>query len=187
MSAEGESSEKQSHRGVPTMELIEDVSTWLAKEKMSPEEAEVVLREKYSKYKYVESSMNAQKAKYVEKLPEFKNSLEIIKILLEKKEKEEPFETTFLLSDDVYTKATVPKPEKVSVWLGANVMVEFELEKAQALLEKNQNTVQTMINDLTHELAFIKDQITTTEVNMAHLVNFVVAQKKAASAAAVKA
>ena len=33
--------------------------------------------------------------------------------------------------------ARVEKPEFVSVWLGANVMVEYPLEEARALFVKN--------------------------------------------------
>ncbi|KAK6035415.1 prefoldin subunit [Cooperia oncophora] len=58
------------------------------------------------------------------------------------REKEEPFETTYLVAEEVYTKATVPKPEKVSIWLGASIMVEYELDKAKELLVKNQGSVQ---------------------------------------------
>ncbi|CAD6197027.1 unnamed protein product [Caenorhabditis auriculariae] len=161
-----------SNRGIPTSEVIEDVAGWLTKEKLSPEEAELVLREKYRKYKYVENNMTLSRERMSEKLPEFKNSLAILEVMLEKRDKEEPFETTFLLSDDVYSRAIVNKPDKVSIWLGANVMVEYELDKAKALLEKNQSSVQKLVDDLTAELAFIKDQITTTEVNMAHIINY---------------
>uniref|UniRef100_A0A1I7TBU9 Prefoldin subunit 3 n=1 Tax=Caenorhabditis tropicalis TaxID=1561998 RepID=A0A1I7TBU9_9PELO len=172
--------ESQSARGVPKSDLIEDVESWLAKEKMSVEEAEVVLREKYGKYKYVESSMHAQKTRMSEKIPEFENSLSIIDTLIAKRAAGESFETTFLLSDDVYTKATVAKPEKVSVWLGANVMVEYDLESAKKMLEQNRQSIQKVVDELTSELAYVKDQITTTEVNMSHIVNYGVNKRRAA-------
>lgn len=174
--------EALSARGIPKSELIEDVESWLVKEKMSVEEAETVLREKYGKYKYVESSMTAQKQRMAEKIPEFDNSLSIIDTLIAKRAANESFETTFLLSDDVYTKATVQKPETVSIWLGANVMVEYDLENAKALLGKNRESIQKVVDELTNELAYIKDQITTTEVNMSHIVNHGVNQRRLASA-----
>ncbi|CAI2298613.1 unnamed protein product [Caenorhabditis sp. 36 PRJEB53466] len=179
-----EESEKLSARGVPKCELIEDVAGWLAKEKMSPEEAEVVTREKYGKYKYVESSLTAQKARMGEKLPDFDNSLTIIGTLIAKRAANESFETTFLLSDDVYSKATVQKPETVSLWLGANVMVEYGLEEAKQMLEKNRSSVQKVVDELTRELDYLKDQITTTEVNLSHIINYAVAKRRAAAAAA---
>ncbi|WKX89215.1 hypothetical protein Q1695_008682 [Nippostrongylus brasiliensis] len=167
-----------SKRGIPVMEVVEDVEAWLAKEKLSPEEGVSVLEEKYKKYKYVEASMTSQKARMAEKLPDYKNSLAILDVLIEKKAKEEPFETTYLVSEEVYTKATVKKPEKVSIWLGANIMVEYELDKAKELLEKNQGSVQKAVDELTSELAFVKDQITTTEVNIAHVHNYGVKKRQ---------
>ncbi|VDO70702.1 unnamed protein product [Haemonchus placei] len=82
----------------------------------------------------------------VEKLPDFKNSLALLDVLIDKKEKDEPFETTYLVAEEVYTKATVRKPEKVSIWLGAGIMVEYELDKAKELLVKNQGNVQKFID-----------------------------------------
>ncbi|CAL2028279.1 unnamed protein product [Caenorhabditis brenneri] len=175
-------SESSSARGIPKSDLIEDVESWLTKEKLSIEEAEVVLREKYGKYKYVESNMHAQKQRMAEKIPEFENSLSIIDTLIAKRAANESFETTFLLSDDVYTKAVVPKPEKVSIWLGANVMVEYDLEDAKKMLDKNRGSVQKVVDELTNELAYIKDQITTTEVNISHIVNYGVNKRRAALA-----
>ncbi|KAL6732091.1 hypothetical protein Aduo_002889 [Ancylostoma duodenale] len=164
-------------------EALEDVEAWLAKEKLSPEEGVAMLEERYKKYKYVEASMTSQKTRMAEKLPDFKHSLAILDVLIDKKEKEQPFETTYLVSEEVYTKATVPKPEKVSIWLGANVMVEYELDKAKELLEKNRGNVQKAVDELTSELAFVKDQITTTEVNIAHVHNYGVKKRQQKAAA----
>ncbi|KIH50276.1 prefoldin subunit, partial [Ancylostoma duodenale] len=104
-----------------------------------------MLEERYKKYKYVEASMTSQKTRMAEKLPDFKHSLAILDVLIDK---------------------------KVSIWLGANVMVEYELDKAKELLEKNRGNVQKAVDELASELAFVKDQITTTEVNIAHVHNY---------------
>ncbi|KJH45085.1 prefoldin subunit [Dictyocaulus viviparus] len=163
----------------------EDVETWLNKEKLSPEAGIALLEERYKKYKYVEASMTSQKTRMVQKLPDFKNSLALLDILISKKEKGEPFNMTYLVAEEVYTKATVKKPEtvglqclSVSIWLGANVMVEYELDKAKELLEKNKGNVQKAVDELTTELAFVKDQITTTEVNIAHVHNYGVKKRQ---------
>lgn len=159
------------------------MEAWLEKEKLSPEAGVALLEERYKKYKYVEASMTSQKTRMVEKLPDFKNSLALLDILISKKEKDEPFDTTFLVAEEVYAKATVKKPETVSIWLGANVMVEYELDKAKELLEKNKNSVQKVLDELTAELAFVKDQITTTEVNIAHVHNYGVKKRQQKTAA----
>ncbi|KAK6725475.1 hypothetical protein RB195_004043 [Necator americanus] len=172
-----------SNRGIPVMEVVENVEEWLIMKKLSPEEGVAALEERYKKYKYVEASMTSQKTRMAEKLPDFKNSLALLDVLIDKKEKAEPFETTYLVSEEVYTKATVRNPEKVSIWLGANVMVEYELEKAKELLEKNQGNVQKAVDELTSELMFVKDQITTTEVNIAHVHNYGVKKRQQKAAA----
>ncbi|PAV85604.1 hypothetical protein WR25_08228 isoform C [Diploscapter pachys] len=141
-----------------------------------------MLRERLAKYEYVEMSMTQQKDKMNEKLPDYENSLKILDALEEKKEKGEPFHTTYLLSDEVYTKAVVPKPEKVCIWLGAGVMAEYDLAEARDLLTKNRDGVLKIISELTSELAYTKDQITTTQVNVAHVYNHGVVKKKATSA-----
>lgn len=43
-----------------------------------------------------------------------------------------------MLSDTVWAKAKVPnKTDKVGLWLGANVMVEYNFDEAITLLERN--------------------------------------------------
>ncbi len=44
----------------------------------------------------------------------------------------------FLLTDTIWSKATIKKDvNKVALWLGANVMVEFSFAEAKDLLSKN--------------------------------------------------
>ena len=44
----------------------------------------------------------------------------------------------YLLTDTIWSQAKIKKDiNKVGLWLGANVMVEFSFEEAIALLKKN--------------------------------------------------
>jgi len=44
----------------------------------------------------------------------------------------------FLLTDTIWSKASIPKnSDRVALWLGANVMVEFTYDEAKGLLTKN--------------------------------------------------
>lgn len=63
-------------------------------------------------------------------------------------EASEEIQTTFLLSDDVYAKARVPPTEKVCLWLGANVMLEYSLEDAVELLTNNLNSSQGILKEV---------------------------------------
>ena len=60
----------------------------------------------------------------------------------------------FLLTDTIWTKAEVKKDvDKVALWLGANVMVEFSYDEAKELLKKNLETATGNFN------TFVKNQI----------------------------
>lgn len=84
----------------------------------------------------------------------------------------DPMETFFLLANNVYSKASVPPTDKVCLWLGANVMLEYDIDEAQALLEKNLSTASRNLETLEEDLDFLRDQFTTTEVNMARVYNW---------------
>lgn len=64
----------------------------------------------------------------------------MVKLLEEKhaSENEKEMNSNFLISDNVWAKAKIPNDTgKVGLWLGANVMVEYNFEEAKNLLEKN--------------------------------------------------
>ena len=72
------------------------------------------------------------------KTPDIKKTLEMVKLLKDKHQKSEAMQTNFLLSDNVWSKATIPNDTgRVGLWLGANVMVEYSHDEAIAILQKN--------------------------------------------------
>lgn len=78
----------------------------------------------------------------------------------------------FLLTDTIWAKGRVDKAiEKVSLWLGANTLVEFPLADAKVLLSKNLENAQGNLKTFEEDLLFLKDQITTCEVNIARTYN----------------
>lgn len=71
-----------------------------------------------------------------------------------------------MLSDQLYVNAKVPATEKVCLWLGANVMLEYDIEEAENLLQKNLDTAESNFEELNEDLSYLRDQITTTEVSI---------------------
>ncbi|XP_064787208.1 prefoldin subunit 3-like isoform X2 [Oncorhynchus masou masou] len=137
--------------------------------------ADAVLRkldEQYQKYKYMELNLAQKKQRLKSQIPQIKQTLEILRHMQKKKETTDPMETHFLLADNVYCKASVPPTDKVCLWLGANVMLEYDIDEAQSLLEKNLATASRNLDSLEEDLDFLRDQFTTTEVNMARVYNF---------------
>uniref|UniRef100_A0A6B2F3T7 Prefoldin subunit 3 n=1 Tax=Bothriechis nigroviridis TaxID=88079 RepID=A0A6B2F3T7_BOTNI len=164
---------KRSHLGIPEAVFVEDVDSFM--KQPGNETADVVLKkldEQYQKYKFMELNLAQKKRRLKSQIPEIKQTLEILKHMQKKKESTDLMETRFLLADNVYCKASVPPTDKVCLWLGANVMLEYDIDEAQALLEKNLSTATKNLESLEEDLDFLRDQFTTTEVNMARVYNW---------------
>ncbi|XP_041351592.1 prefoldin subunit 3-like [Gigantopelta aegis] len=181
MATEASSNELISQSGIPQAEFVEDVEEFMKRLENS-ESAENVLRrldELHSKYKFMEYNLNTKKARLKGQIPDITTTLGIVKHLQSKKDSTEPLETRFLLSDQVYAKASIPPTDKVCLWLGANVMLEYNLDDAQVLLEKNLTTAKKTLSQVDDDLSFLRDQTTTLEVNMARVYNWDVKRRQA--------
>ena len=132
-----------------------------------------VSQELHSKYQYMELSLLSQKKTLTTKLADLKDAVETVCHLKRKKEENvhEPLKTKFVLSDNVYASASIEKLDTVFLWLGANVLMEYNLDEAQALLEKNKSHAEASLENLKESLRFIRCQLTTTEVNIARIHN----------------
>ncbi|CAM5140709.1 unnamed protein product [Eretmochelys imbricata] len=158
---------KRGHLGIPEAVFVEDVDSFM--KQPGNETADVVLKkldEQYQKYKFMELNLAQKKRRLKSQIPEIKQTLDILKYMQKKKESTNPMETRFLLADNLYCKASVPPTDKVCLWLGANVMLEYDIDEAQALLEKNLSTATRNLESLEEDLDFLRDQFTTTEVNI---------------------
>jgi len=163
-------------RGIPRTPFIANIEEFMKNQ----DGADIVLKrmqDNYSKYKFMEMSLTKNKASLQSKIPDIKSTLEMVKMLKKKKEASETLDTHFELSDNIFANATV-KPSNVCLWLGANVMVEYSFEEAITLLTNNLSAAETNLNNLIEDLDFLKDQITTTEVNIARIFNFDVKQRR---------
>ena len=107
------------------------------------------------------------------KLPDIKKTLEMVALLKSRHESDnQAVETNFLVSDNIWAKTTLPNETgRVGLWLGANVMVEYSHDDALKLLSRNLESAQEKLEETDSDIDFLKDQITTTEVNMARVYN----------------
>ncbi|EME26977.1 prefoldin subunit 3 [Galdieria sulphuraria] len=129
------------------------------------------LEQLYTRYKILDSSLSRQKRSFQEKIPDLTNALQVVRWLQSSGdgEQKEPMETTFELADNVYSTAWVKNPQVVYLWLGANVMVEYSFEEAESLLKENLDGARDKIQQLEKDLAFLREQMTTTEVNISRV------------------
>lgn len=172
------------HLGIPQAAFVEDVDEFMKQE--NNESAEAVIKrldEQHQKYKFMELNLMSKKRRLKSQVPDIKSTLDIVKHMVAKQENNQPLETQFLLSDQVYAKASIPPTNKVSLWLGANVMLEYSLEDAEALLTKNLSAANSALKQVGEDLDFLRDQYTTVEVNMARVYNWDVKRRQALAAA----
>ncbi|CAF1014319.1 unnamed protein product [Adineta ricciae] len=167
------------HLGIPNAVFVEDVDSFM--QQPENDSADTVIRrldDLNSKYRFMEMNLLQKKKRLRSKLPDIQICLDMIEQLRNYREKDTNMDTNFLLAHNLYGKATIPPTDKVCLWLGANVMLEYPLEEADELLRGNQKAAQSTLQKVDEDLDFLRDQITTTEVNMARLHNWAVKQKQ---------
>jgi prefoldin subunit 5 len=109
--------------------------------------------------------------------------LTLVRSLLQKKEEGEVGMARYSLADNVYAKAELDYSEGVvNLWLGANVMLEYTYEEAIEFLSKAEEKATREFEDVKADLAFVRDQIVTSEVNMSRIYNWDVRRKRTSKA-----
>jgi len=136
------------------------------------------VQELYSKYKFIEMRLANSKANLKGKMPEIKKTLEVLKFLKAKADDDKAYVTNFELAPNILAKAKLQKVDSVNLWLGANVMMEFTFDEAEKLLSGNLETATVNLSRVDEQLGFLRDQITTTEVNMARVYNHEVRMRR---------
>jgi len=175
--------ETAEHNGIPRAPFVENLDEFM-KNESSADEALRKMQSNYSTYKLIELKLNQSKASLKNKLPDIQKALEMVQYLSSQQEKEDGITTHFEVSEGIYASAKLQRQDSVCLWLGANVMVEYSFSEAIALLTKNLEGAKNTIQSIEEDLNFLKDQITTTEVNIARLFNYDVKQRRQARMAA---
>ncbi|KAI6170422.1 Prefoldin subunit 3 [Aphelenchoides bicaudatus] len=169
---------QMAEQGIPKAEVVEDVADYLKSKNQSLEDAQRFIEDRYHKYKTVENSMNERRARLVSNLPDFNRALEHIKLCREAKIKGKDSLTTLSkLEENSYQRFRITNLDKVTLLLGCNTFAEFTLDEAEKLLTDNVSGIERVLGQLRSELDWLRDQITTSEVSIAHLHNYNIRQK----------
>ncbi|KAL0081855.1 Prefoldin subunit-domain-containing protein [Phycomyces blakesleeanus] len=164
-------------RGIPRSPFVERVEDYVSE----AEPVEVVLKkfqEAVSKYKFMEVNLLQRRKVLEEKIPEIEKTLAMVGFLTEKQATDEPVYTDFELNDTLYAQAKLEATNSVYLWLGANVMLEYTFEEATDLLGSKLQTAKSSLRNTIEDLEFLRDQITTMEVNTARVYNWDVKQRR---------
>jgi len=178
--------EGKNPRGIPQSRFIENVEEFL--KSATIEAALGALNELYSKYKYMEGTFEQSKTAYKGKIPELQQTLELVKLMKNKRAEGEEMETNYNLCDTIYAKAKVDlEADRVALYVGAKVMIEYSVDEAEELLTLQLQQAEAKLAELNEDLFFLRGNSITVEVNMARLFNHSVKLKKAREAAALPA
>mmetsp|Transcript_23899 Transcript_23899/g.50845 ORF Transcript_23899/g.50845 Transcript_23899/m.50845 type:complete len:212 (-) Transcript_23899:206-841(-) len=171
----------ENDRGIPLVKFIEDVDAF-ANSFTPPSSAELLIgaySELHSKFKTFETSLTQKKQNYDLKIPDVEKSLALVKNLQSKQEAGESVTTRYNLADNVYGKAEVDTSVGiVNLWLGANVMLEYTYQEAIDFLSQNLESARREFKIVKEDLAFVRDQIVTSEVSMTRIFNWDVRKKR---------
>eukprot|EP00934_Nitzschia_sp_Nitz4_P004709 Nitzschia sp. Nitz4//scaffold12_size214221//9420//10134//NITZ4_001474-RA/size214221-augustus-gene-0.0-mRNA-1//1//CDS//3329534942//4699//frame0 len=169
-------------RGIPFVKFIDDVDAF-SNAFDPPASAELMIgaySELHSKFKTFETSLTQKKSNYQVKIPDLEKSLALVKNLQSKKESDDKTIARYNLADNVYGKAEIDCSEGiVNLWLGANVMLEYTYEEAIDFLTQNLDTARKESTTVKEDLAFVRDQIVTSEVSMTRIFNWDVRKRRA--------
>eukprot|EP00696_Hemimastix_kukwesjijk_P014306 gnl/Hemi2/28283_TR9346_c0_g1_i1.p2 gnl/Hemi2/28283_TR9346_c0_g1~~gnl/Hemi2/28283_TR9346_c0_g1_i1.p2 ORF type:complete len:212 (+),score=77.44 gnl/Hemi2/28283_TR9346_c0_g1_i1:34-636(+) len=172
----------QTHRGIPAAIFIEDMENFMRNE-TSADSALKRMQELYSKYKFMDTRLAQQKGGLLLKIPEIQKAVDAVQFLIaQRTEGTAALTTNFELANNIWATATIPQTNSVLLWLGANVMLEYPIEEAEALLTSNLTNAKTNLLVLEDDLAYLRDQITITEVNIARIFNHDVKTRRALKA-----
>jgi prefoldin subunit 5 len=164
--------------GIPAALFIDDVSEFLVRERQSAEEAIYYLQDLHRKYKFLERRLLANKGQLKGKIPDILQSLDAVRLLKSSQDKEEGLVSNFQLCESLYATARIKNQQHIGLWLGANVMMEYTLDEAEDLLSSNLATAQASLIEVDTGLSFCREQLTTTEVNIARVYNYDVQQRR---------
>lgn len=127
-----------------------------------------------SKYNFMLESFGSQKRSTQRKIPDIQQAIETVEFLKRKESSNQVVKTHFPLTDNCHARADIPPTGKVCLWLGANVMLEYTISEAENLLRTSGSNASQSIEKLDENISYLRDQITTSEVNIARVHNYMV-------------
>ncbi|EDP44488.1 hypothetical protein MGL_0970 [Malassezia globosa CBS 7966] len=165
-------------RGIPTAPFVTDVAEFVGGADKDVMPTLKQFQDAISKYKFMELSTAQRRKGLEQKIPDIGKTLQMVEYLKARQTESEPLETTFELNDTLYARAHLEPTEKVHLWLGANVMLSYDIDEAIVMLQDKLATAKKGLQLANEDLGFLRDQITTMEVNTARVHNWDVKRRR---------
>jgi len=178
--------EGQNEGGIPAVKFIEDIDTF-SNGFTPPASAELLIgaySDLFARYKKIEENLNRKRVRFLQKIPEIEKSLALVQYLKSKQDVsvETPVVTRYSLSETIFATSELDCNGTVNLWLGANVMLEYTYDDAIQLLSSKETNAKKEYQSVLEDLAFCRNQIITSEVNISRVYNWDVRIKRAKKA-----
>ncbi|SCU86086.1 LADA_0D12178g1_1 [Lachancea dasiensis] len=172
-------STKTNSRGIPEAPFVEKVEDFIK----DPNDFDLCFnkfQERLSKYKYMQESKLVSVKQLKQKIPDIENTLGMCRCLEAKKNSGSNLETNYQLNETLYTTAEIDTTDelKVGLWLGADVMLEYPIDEAIELLTAKLAEAKKNLDINQEDVEFLRENITTMEVNCARLYNWDVEKRQ---------
>lgn len=125
-----------------------------------------------SKYRLMESSLRMKQQRMDSALEELESSISAVEKVQTNAKQLMETRFDYELGDTMFGSATIDAEcSKVCLWLGAGVLVEYAFDEAIEFLKAKSEDRKQDLKQCSHDLVFVREQITIMEVSMARLYN----------------
>lgn len=145
------------------------------------------VQQNLQKYEYMLKSKDQQLKSITDITKDIKTNSKVIDTLITQNaddsddEDGEFQDIQYELEDGLFAFASIPKKSTtntVSLWLGSGILMEFTYEEAQQILSEKSAVYTNKINEIMEDIEFLREQITTLQVNMSKVYNYSILQKR---------
>ena len=167
---------------MPILEFIDDIAAFLQKENVPMVDPVITeLNLLHSKYKQHQARLINEKEELERRKPDLYENIALVERMQKKiVEEKEQLNVRFMAADGIWADALLLPVEnpKVSLWLGANVMMDYTYEEALIILR---TSLQNTLNGIAlkeKDIQLVLTQLTTCEVTISRLYNYQLFENK---------
>ncbi|KAJ7356585.1 Prefoldin subunit 3 [Mycena albidolilacea] len=190
--------EERNPRGIPKAPFIADIEDHIGGPDGEVDGPLKRFHDALAKYRFMDSNLAQRRAGLEDKIPDIKKTLMMVEFLQERREgkskaaeddlddeddleeggSQKPLTTTFELNDTLYAEAELEDTNTVYLWLGANVMLSYQIPAAVALLKSKLEAAELSLKNTIEDLDYLREQITVMEVNTARVYNWDIKRRR---------
>ncbi|KAI5991210.1 Prefoldin subunit 3 [Pisolithus albus] len=188
--------QEKNPRGIPKAPFIANVEEYIGGPDGDVEAPLKEFQDAVAKYRYMDGSLTQRRKSLEDKIPDIRKTLQMVEFLKQRRDgkqkaggeeddledddedSKKPLTTTFELNDTLFAEAQLDDTDTVYLWLGANVMLSYEIPEAIALLRSKLDAAETSLKTAIEDLEFTREQLTVMEVNTARMYNWDVKRRR---------